>query len=252
MSDVSNSSSMTDMTCEDILRTDLAQLGYSRSFDNKHGSVALIGGRACWSEITKGVKDADNFMRTKLQALEDKNYDLNGMNLPTLAEYVEMVDKIPNYSDGMLLLTGWKWNKDDVQPGQEVGLCLQQGVGFATCWGFKKNADGSFPKKNSSYSINLDKMNEDSHLYDYQDIGTFGTPGFEGTWACSPVVEMGKKNKVGCFRFMPKQEMSNIPDTRFTEGKINVVTYLEGRTVDPTEPKSECIKDRFKSEFSRF
>ena len=98
-------------------------------------------------------------MRTKLQALEDKDYDLHGMNLPTLAEYIEMVDKIPNYSDGMLLLTGWKWNKDDVQPGQEVGLCLQQGVGFATCWGFKKNADGSFPKKNSSYSINLNMMN---------------------------------------------------------------------------------------------
>jgi len=39
------------------------------------------------------------------------------MNLPTLAEYTEMVDKIPNYSDGMLLLSGWKWNKDDVQPG---------------------------------------------------------------------------------------------------------------------------------------
>jgi hypothetical protein len=95
-------------------------------------------------------------------------------------------------------------------------------------------------------------MSEDSHLYDYQDIGTFGTPGFEGTWACSPVVEMGKKNKVGCFRFMPKKEMSSIPDTRFTEGKIDVITYLEGRTVDPNEEPNGCLKDRFKSDLSKF
>jgi hypothetical protein len=55
--------------------------------------------------MKQAVYDADEFVRTKLQALEDKGYDLHGLSLPTYEEYTKMVDNIPNYSDGLMLLT---------------------------------------------------------------------------------------------------------------------------------------------------
>lgn len=129
---------VSDMSCEDILKTDIAQIGYTKSFDEKCGRVVLIGGRDCWTEITQAVADADEYLRTKLQKMEDRGYDMESMGLPNYEEYVEMVDKIPDYSDGVMLLTGWKWRQEDVQPGQAVGLCLEQGDSYASCWSFNK------------------------------------------------------------------------------------------------------------------
>lgn len=112
------------MSCDEILKTDIAKIGYTREFDDRHGKVVMIGGRDCWEEITQGVKDADEFMREKLGNLEARDYDLESMNLPTLDQYVEMVEKIPNYSDGMMLITGWEWKTDEVNAGQELAVCL--------------------------------------------------------------------------------------------------------------------------------
>jgi len=129
--------SVEEMTCEQILKTDMLQLGYFQKFDGKHGKLALIGGRDCWKEIQDSVAAADSFVRTKLAKLEDKGYDLHGLSLPTLEEYESEIAKIPDYSDGLTLLTKWNWRGSDVQPGQELGLCLQQGEKtMASCWGF--------------------------------------------------------------------------------------------------------------------
>lgn len=124
-------------------------------------------------------------MRTKLAKLEDKGYDLHGLSLPTLAEYESEIAKIPDYSDGLTLLTKWNWRSADVQPGQELGLCLQQGENtMASCWGFQKNLDGSYASKNNSYQINLNLVPEGAQLSDYTDVGSYATPAFNGSWLC--------------------------------------------------------------------
>jgi hypothetical protein len=52
-------------------------------FDNKHGRALLFGGTACMCEMKTAVEDADSFIRTKLQVLENKGYDMNSLYLPT-------------------------------------------------------------------------------------------------------------------------------------------------------------------------
>jgi hypothetical protein len=82
-------------------------MGYYQSFDDNNGKVALISGRECWQEIQDGVLMADSFVRTKLAKLEDRGFDLHQMGLPSSAEYDQMVADIPNYSDGLTLITRW-------------------------------------------------------------------------------------------------------------------------------------------------
>jgi len=234
---------VAEMTCEQILKTDIAQIGYTKSFDGENGRIVLLGGRDCWKEITQAISDADSFIRTKLQKLEQKDYDMHGLSLPTYDEYVKMVDEIPNYSDGVLLLTAWKWKAADVQPGQGVGLCLQQGAGtYASCWGFNKKADGTFETKNDSYSLDLDAMPASARLADYENIGGYQTPAFNGSWLCSPVHEMGECNHVACLRFVPKEEKASLTDPRYSTGEVKVVSYLEGRTADTADTPS--VKDK--------
>lgn len=117
---VENSQTVTpveQMTCDQILQNDVLEVGYFQKFDSKHGKLALIGGRDCWNEIKDAFNDADEFVRTKLSKLEEKNYDLHDMSLPTLAEYEEMTAKIPDYSDGMTLVTRWAWKDSQVPAG---------------------------------------------------------------------------------------------------------------------------------------
>lgn len=199
----------------------------------------LLGGRDCWKEITEAISDADSYIRTKLQKLEKKDYDMHGLSLPTYDEYVKMVDEIPDYTDGVLLLTAWKWKSADVQIGQEVGLCLQQGAGtYASCWSFNKRTDGNFEDRNDSYSLNLDAMPAQARLSDYQNIGGYQTPAFNGSWKCSPVREIGECNQVACLRFIPKVEKATLTDPRYSTGEVKVVTYLEGRTADTADATS--------------
>jgi hypothetical protein len=241
------------------LKTDIAQIGYTKSFDGENGRIVLLGGRDCWKEITEAISDADSYIRTKLQKLEKKDYDMHGLSLPTYDEYVKMVDEIPDYSDGVLLLTAWKWKSADVQPGQEVGLCLQQGDGtYASCWGFNKNAVGTFDNKNESYSINLSAMPAQARLSDHQNIGVNQTPAFNGSWLCSPVHEMGECNQVACLRFVPKVEKATLTDPRYSTGEVKVFTFLEGRTADTADAASlkdevhDKIQDKFDEGMSRF
>ncbi|MFN7342318.1 MAG: DUF6288 domain-containing protein, partial [bacterium] len=73
--------------------------------NGKHGKLALIGGRDCWKEIQDSVSAADSFVRTKLAKLEEKGYNPHDFSLPTLAEYETEIAKIPEYSDGLILMT---------------------------------------------------------------------------------------------------------------------------------------------------
>ena len=80
-----------------------------------------------------------------------------------------------------------------MQPGQELGLCLEQGQNtMASCWGLKKNADGSYEKKNNSYQINMSLIPVGAQLSDYTDIGTYATPAFNGSWLCGNVMSCPK------------------------------------------------------------
>lgn len=106
--------SVEEMTCDQILKSDISQLGYFQSFDGSNGRVALIGGRDCWREIQDQVAMAESFVRSKLAKLEEKGYDLHGLNLPTLEEYNNMMTSIPNYSDGLALITRWSWRASDI------------------------------------------------------------------------------------------------------------------------------------------
>lgn len=93
-------------------------------------------------------------------------------------------------------------------------------------------------------------MNTDSKLSDYQDIGTFTTPAFEGSWMCSKVYEMKGRSGAYCMRFMPKEEVATMADPRFKSGEIEVITYLEGRNDEPIP--SDAVKDGFASGKSTF
>lgn len=50
------------------------------------------------------------------------------MSLPTIDEYTEILESIPDYTDGTLLLTKLQWNAKKAEPNSEVGLCLDQGA----------------------------------------------------------------------------------------------------------------------------
>lgn len=117
---VENAKTLTpveQMSCDQILQNDVLEIGYFQNFDNKHGKLALIGGRDCWTEIKDAFNDADQFLRTKLTKLEKNGYDLHGMSLPTLSEYEDMTAQIPDYSDGMTIVTRWAWKDSQVPPG---------------------------------------------------------------------------------------------------------------------------------------
>ncbi len=210
-----------EMTCSQLLKNDILELGYYQKFDGKHGKLALIGGKDCWKEIQDSVSAADLFVRTKLAKLEEKGYNPHDFSLPTLAEYETEIAKIPEYSDGLVLMTKWNWKSTDVQPGQELGLCLEQGQNtMASCWGLKKKADGNYEKKNNSYAINLALIPTGAQLSDYTDIGTYATPAFNGSWLCGDVMSCPKNEwqTVYCMRFLPKEQYATLADPRFTKG----------------------------------
>ena len=58
---------------------------------------------------------------------------------------------------------------------------------MGSCWSFKRNEDGSYANKNSSYLINLSMTNAETRFSDYEDIGSYATPAFDGSWLCSKV-----------------------------------------------------------------
>lgn len=117
------------MSCSQILTGDLSQIGQLQTFNGDCcGSVGLFSAKTCWSEIIDTLKQADSFVRTKLAKLESEGFDLHSMSLPTIDEYTEILESIPDYTDGTLLLTKLQWNAKKVEPNSEVGLCLDQGA----------------------------------------------------------------------------------------------------------------------------
>ena len=128
----------------------------------------LLGGKACWKEIIETLEDADEFVRGKLEAFDSAEINPHKFGLPTLEEYTDMIDKIPEYTDGYVVITEWKWPRHAVAPGEEAGLCLQQGAeNFASCWSFKKNSNGWFEKKNESYLVDYSAFDIDTKLSDF-------------------------------------------------------------------------------------
>lgn len=128
-----------------------------------------------------------------------------------------------------------------------MGLCLQQGENtLASCWGFKRNLDGTFAAKNNSYQINLALVSEGGQLSDHVDIGTYATPAFNGSWLCGQVMSCPETDwqTVGCLRFMPKEEYATLADPRFAKGELKVVTYLEGRTAHTDDESGPTIQQK--------
>ena len=199
------------LSCSEILQQDKAQIGYQTTFDNGNGTVLLIGGMACWKEIVDTLEDADEFVRDKLAAFDDAEINPHSFGLPTLEEYSDMIDKIPEYTDGYLLFSTWQWPRQAVAPGEQAGLCLQQGEdNYASCWAFQKNYDGWYDKANESYLVDYKTFTHDTKLSDFKDVGEDMCPAFNGGWLCGNVMELGAYDYVDCMRFMPKADASSL------------------------------------------
>lgn len=128
----------------------------------------LLGGEACWKELIETLEDADEFIRDKLDAFDNAEINPHNFGLPTIEEYADMIDKIPEYTDGYVVFTEWSWPKNAVAPGEEAGLCIQQGAeNFASCWSFRKNINGWYEKKNESYLIDYSDFSIDTKLSDF-------------------------------------------------------------------------------------
>ena len=128
------------------------------------------------------------------------------------------------------------------QIGEGAGVCFEQGTNTkASCWGFAKDDNGVYTKKNQSYLIEMARMENGMRLSDHIDLGTTATAAFNGSWLCTSVIKMpqAEYNSVACLRFLPKQNIASLNDPRFAKGEMKVITYLEGRTGEPTPAEDE-------------
>jgi archaellum component FlaC len=127
------------MTCQQIVKTDFDKIAEVRSFDGDFGKIGIVGGDKCWKDIVSSLTEADKFVRKQLAEYEKDGVDLNAISLPTLEEYEAMVNEIPDYTDGKIMIARWEWLAKDVSEGSDVGLCVgQDGSTSTSCWGFTK------------------------------------------------------------------------------------------------------------------
>lgn len=102
---------------------------------------------------------------------------------------------------------------------------------MATCWGFMKDHSGAYNNRNRSYLVDLNQIDQGSKLSAHENVGSYATPGFNGSWMCSKIFEspVEETDSAVCLRFLPKESFANMVDGRFGKGAVKVVTYLEGR-----------------------
>ena len=158
--------------------------------------------------------------------------DMKEMNMPTYDEYVEMRDKITDYTTGNLLMTSWSWKKDAVTPGHSAGLCVaepESSSSFYSCWEFPMQADGKYSDMPKSYLVDPSSWNEESRLNTYEDITMGPFPAMYGGWMCFPPMEMMDYVNTDCMRFLPSPEVSSDADKLFETGPVRAMTYLTTR-----------------------
>ena len=93
--------------CKEQFNNNLVDFGFTTKFDNEQGMAIIMGGEACWEEIINTIEEADSFIDSNIQMMEDNGMDLQKMGYPTHADYVEMRDKVADYTSGDILMTSW-------------------------------------------------------------------------------------------------------------------------------------------------
>jgi len=180
--------------------------------------------------------------------MDGKDYaeDMQEKGMPTYDEYVEMRDKITNYTAGNMVMTSWKWPKASMEPGDSAGLCLASPTAtdaFYSCWAFPMGSDGKIQEKPSSYLVDPATWTDESRLDTYEDITRGVFPAMYGGWMCFPPTEIMDNYYSDCMRFLPSPEVSSTEDFLYEEGSLNVMTYLTSRqgSGEPLADGSEVL-----------
>ena len=147
---------------------------------------------------------------------------------------------VSDYTSGHLLVTSWRWNTADVQPGDSAGLCIgdqddSKGA-YWSCWEYKKREDGQFDDMPKSYLINPKEFTKEDRLHDHKDLSGSDKqfPGMFGGWLCLPPMDLLKNSYTDCMRFLPSEASSTPEDYLYRTGPIRAMTYLTSRANDDT------------------
>ena len=86
------------------------------------------------------VEEADSMIEEQIRLAESTGASVSDMKaegIPSYNEYVRMRENMTQYTDGKLVVTSWKWNKEEALPGHSAGLCVAQpepSDAYWSCW----------------------------------------------------------------------------------------------------------------------
>ena len=150
-----------------------------------------------------------------------------------------MIGEINKYTDSQMLVSMYSWEAEDVIDGESVGVCHQptsDADNFASCWEWKKDAEGVFGTEPTSYLVNTKLVTDSSSLDSQPPISAVNIPAMFGNWICAPPMEIMMRMRTTCTRLLPREQTIEDPIYAIAD-QVNVMTYfssrLSGRTVAP-------------------
>ena len=130
-----------------------------------------------------------------------------------------------------MLVSMYSWEADAVIDGESVGVCHQPSditENFASCWEWKKDAEGVFGTEPTSYLINASLVTATDSLDSQPAISSVNIPAMFGNWICAAPMELMGRMRTTCTRLLPRDQ--TIEDPMFvTGGNVNVMTYFSSR-----------------------
>ena len=67
---------MSTSTCQALLDTEFADLGYVSRFDNEQGMLLILDGEVCWEEVVNTLRANDDVIQQQIQTAETAGLNL--------------------------------------------------------------------------------------------------------------------------------------------------------------------------------